>query len=135
MITLFEDFESEHYIATEDDFNFVEPGDVLIAKCDIYITKKKHKHYSTKSKTSIVIDKNKYPEKPYMCPRELSLSGDKLFVKKGSKKTVKKDKYGYDRFKLTGFNGRLSNEVLSKLFTIKDKDKIENLKNIKKFNL
>ena len=111
MITLFEDFESEHYIATEDDFNFVEPGDVLIAKHNIYI------------------------RKPYMCPRELSLSEDKLFVKKGSKKTVKKDKYGYDRFKLTGFNGRLSNEVLSKLFTIKDKDKIENLKNIKKFNL
>ena len=99
MITLFEDFESEHYIATEDDFNFVEPGDVLIAKHNIYI------------------------RKTYMCPRELSLSGDKLFVKKGSKKTVKKDKYGYDRFKLTGFNGRLSNEVLSKLFTIKDKDK------------
>ena len=110
MITLFEDFNSENYIASEEDFNFIEPGDTLIAKCDIYFSK---------------------PH--YMVPKKLAYGGEKLFAKKGSKKKVLKSKYG--GIKLNGFNVELSNNTLNKFFTIKNKDKIETLKNIKKFNI
>lgn len=110
MITLFEDFESEHYIASEDDFNFIEPGDILIAKDDVYLSK------------------------PHMmCPRRLAFSGEKLFAKKGSKKLVKKGKF--QSIALNGFNGILDNHILAKFFTIKDKNKIETLKKMKKYNL
>jgi hypothetical protein len=111
MIKLFEHFID--YESSKDDFNFIETGDTLIAKCNVYIS-----------------------QPHMMCSKKLSYFGEKLFAKKGSKKIAKKGYEGSgNSITLNGFNGSLDNEILAKFFTIKDQDKIETLKNIKKYNL
>lgn len=103
----------EEYQDSIDDFKYLNDGDILIAKYDIYINLPKG------------------VEVNYMAPK-LSLYGDKLFIKKGGYKKVKKFKYSYSGIYLSGFKYEIHEEKLQRYFTIKNGDI---LKNTRKFNL
>lgn len=108
MITKFNIFEN--YVSTYADFKFLEAGDILIAKSDVYI-----RHFTGSMK--------------WMTPI-IGYYGDKLFIKKG--RTKKVSKIDHNGIHLSGFSPGISVEFLHEFFIIKD---IELKKSMNKYNL
>jgi hypothetical protein len=107
MITNFKIFEE----STLDDFNYLQVGDILIAKDDIFISYPNYIERNFRSK-------------------KISFFGDKLFLLKGKKKKISKIIKG--NIFLSGLNFPVDINTLDKLFTIKD---VELKKDMKKYNL
>ena len=101
---------SEYNELTIDDYKFLQAGDILIAKEDVYT------------------DKPVGSDKHWRSTR-LSFFGDKIFVRKGRTKKIKS--VGYN-FKLSGFSPGVDIETIMKLFTIKD---VELMRSMRKYNL